>query len=99
MDRVSEQLRRNATTAEKEIDEVFNRVLRLLEDNRNSLKGEVKAVVWERNKEISAEKDEIQLKQTRLVTTLQMATEVVQTGSEYDLALVFSSLKSNLTTL
>ena len=62
VDRVSEQLRRNATTAEKEIDEVFNRVLRLLEYNRNRLKGEVKTIVSERKKEIGAEKDEIQLK-------------------------------------
>ena len=69
VDRVSEQLRRNATTAEKEIDEVFNRVLRLLEDNRNRLKGEVKTIVSERNKEIQAEKDDIQLQRTRLVTT------------------------------
>ena len=99
VDSVSEQLKRNATTAEKEIDEAFNRVLRLLEDNRNRLKGEVKEIVSEGNKEIGAEKDEIQLQQTRFVTTLQMATEVVQTGSEYDLALVFSSLKSNLTEL
>ena len=99
VDNVSEQLKRNAITAEKGIDEAFNRVLRLLEDNRNRLKGEMKTIVSDKNKEIDVEKDKIQFQQTGLITTLQMATEVVQTGSEYDLALVYSSLKSNLTTL
>ena len=59
----------------------------------------MKTIVSERQKQIDAGKDEIQLQETRLLTTLQMATEVVETGSEYDLALVFSSLKNNLTTL
>ena len=99
VDGVSEQLERNARTAEEEINKAFNRALRLLEDNRNRLRGEVKTIVSKRKKQIQAEKEEVQLQQIRLMTTLQMATEVVQTGSEYDLALVFSSLKSNLTTL
>ena len=99
VDKVSEQLERNAATAEEEIDVAFNRALTLLEDNRNKLKGEVKTTVSERMKQCNAHKDEIQFQRTRLLTTLQMATEVVQTGSEYDLALVYSSLKSNLTTL
>ena len=99
VDKVSGQLERNAATAEEEIDEAFNRALELLEDNRNKLKGEVKTTVSERMKQCNAHKDEIQFQRTRLLTTLQMATEVVQTGSEHDLALVYSSLKANLTTL
>ena len=99
VDSVSEQLERNAATAEEEIDEAFNRALKLLEDNRKKLKGEVKTTVLERMKQCNAHKDEIQFQRTRLLTTLQMATEVVQTGSEYDLALVYSSLKTNLRTL
>ena len=99
VDSVSVQLERNAVKAEEEIGKAFNRALSLLEDNKNMLMGEIKTTVSERKKLIDAEKDEIQHQETRLVTTLQMATEVVQTGSEYDLAPVYSSLKTNLDAL
>ncbi|XP_072045817.1 E3 ubiquitin-protein ligase TRIM71-like [Amphiura filiformis] len=47
-------------------------------------------------KQIEAQKESLQMQQTRLQTALQMATEVTQTGSDHDLALVFTSLKDNL---
>ncbi|XP_072044813.1 uncharacterized protein [Amphiura filiformis] len=50
-------------------------------------------------KQIEAQKESLQMQQTRLQTALQMATEVTQTGSDHDLALVFSSLKDNLSQL
>ena len=88
-----------AAIAEEEITKSFNRARSLLEDNRNRLKEKVKKTVSERKKQIKVEKDAIQLQQTRLVTTLQKATEVVQVGSEYELAQVYLSVKSDLTSL
>ena len=99
VDSVSVQFERNAVKAEEKIDKAFNRALSMLEDNKNMLMGEIKTIVSERKKQIDAKKDEIQHQETRLVTTLQMATEVVQTGSEYDLAPVYPSLKTNLDAL
>ncbi|XP_072019603.1 E3 ubiquitin-protein ligase TRIM56-like [Amphiura filiformis] len=96
---VSDQLNTNATKAKAEIDESFNKALKLLEDNRDQLKGEVDKAEAVAKKQLDAQTDEIQVFQTRLQTALQMATEVVKTGSDYDLALIYTSLKTNLTEL
>ena len=93
------QLERNAIKAEEEIDKAFDIALSLLEDNKNMLTSEIKTAASERKKQIDEEKDEIHHQETRLLTTLQMASKVVQTGSKYDLVPVYSSLKTNLTEL
>ena len=99
VDSIVNKLEQNAKTTEAEIDQAFQKAMRLLEENRRRLKGELKTVEAERRKQLDAQKDEIQFQQTRLLTTLQMASEVTQTGSDYDLALAYSSLKTNLTEL
>ncbi|XP_072018283.1 E3 ubiquitin-protein ligase TRIM56-like [Amphiura filiformis] len=96
---VSNQLNKNATKAKVEIDESFNKALKLLEDNRDQLKREVDKAAAVTKKQLDAQTDEIQVFQIRLQTALQMATEVVKTGSDYDLALIYTSLKTNLTEL
>ncbi|XP_072018579.1 uncharacterized protein [Amphiura filiformis] len=103
IDSVLDQLVKNAATAEAGIDESFNEAMELLtaqlEDSRDQLKGELMKAASDRQKQLDAQKDEVMIRQTRLQTALQMATEVVKTGSDYDLALIFTSLKTNLTEL
>ena len=99
IDNVVDHLDGSAKTTEADIDKAFQKALQLLEDSRKRLKSEVKTIVSEKKKNLEAQKDEIQFQQTRLLTTLQMAYEVTQTGSDYDLALAYSSLKTNLTEL
>ena len=99
LDNVVDHLDGSAKTTEADIDKAFQKAMQLLEDSRKRLKSEVKTIVSEKKKNLEAQKDEIQFQQTRLLTTLQMASEVTQTGSDYDLALAYSSLKTNLTEL
>ncbi|XP_072019229.1 E3 ubiquitin-protein ligase TRIM45-like isoform X2 [Amphiura filiformis] len=99
IDSVLDQLVENAATAEAGIDESFNEAMKLLEDSRDQLKGELTKAASDRKKQLDAQKDEIMIQQTRLQTALQMANEVVKTGSDYDLALIYTSLKTNLTEL
>ncbi|XP_072047252.1 E3 ubiquitin-protein ligase TRIM56-like [Amphiura filiformis] len=99
IENVTDLLEKDGIAVDAAIDRSFNRALKLLEDERKELKGEVKKAVSDKGKHLNAQKDEVQLKQTRLQAALQMATEVVKTGSEYDLALIFTSLKTNLTEL
>ena len=98
-DNVVDHLDGSAKTTEADIDKAFQKALQLLEDSRKRLKSEVKTIVSEKKKNLEAQKDEIQFQQTRLLTRLQKAYEVTQTGSDYDLALAYSSLKTNLTEL
>ncbi|XP_072018762.1 uncharacterized protein [Amphiura filiformis] len=91
----SDELNTNATKAKEEINESFNKALKLLEDNRDQLKIEVDKAAAIKKEQLDAQMDEIQVLQARLQTALQMATEVVKTGSDDDLALV-STLKTNL---
>ncbi|XP_072018869.1 E3 ubiquitin-protein ligase TRIM56-like [Amphiura filiformis] len=99
IENVTDLLEKDGPSVDAAIDASFNRALKLLEDERKQLKGEVKKAVSDKRKHLDAQKDEVQLQQTRLQTALQMATEVVKTGSDYDLALIYTSLKTNLTEL
>ena len=98
IENVGDLLDKDGRSAYAKIDESFEKALKLLNDQRKQLKEEVKKAVSEKKKQLESQKDEVLLQQTRMQTSTQMATEVVTTGSDYDLALTYSSLKTNLTT-
>ena len=96
-------LEENAKLAQKKIDATFDEYKKnfdkMLEQKRKAEKSEVKQAVSQRKKQLEAETDDIQLQQTRINTALQMASEITQSGSNYDLAVAFLSVKGTLTQL
>ncbi|XP_072021545.1 uncharacterized protein [Amphiura filiformis] len=77
-------------------EELRKQILAEIQQKEIDMEAQITKAAVENIKQIDAQKDSLQLQQTRFETALQMASEATQTGSDHDLALVFSSLKSSL---
>ncbi|XP_072021559.1 E3 ubiquitin-protein ligase TRIM71-like [Amphiura filiformis] len=100
VDKVRYNLQKSEKKAKDDLlqaaEELRKQVLAEIRQKEIDMEAQITLAAAENIKQIDAQMDSLQLQQTRFETALQMASEVTQTGSDHDLALVFSSLKSSL---
>ncbi|XP_072046443.1 E3 ubiquitin-protein ligase TRIM71-like [Amphiura filiformis] len=98
-EQVQHNLEKNLVKAKAEIHQAADAARDRITQKEKKQEAELSQAAAVSKKQIEAQKESLQMQQTRLQTALQMATEVTQTGSDHDLALVFPSLKNNLSQL
>ncbi|XP_072045854.1 E3 ubiquitin-protein ligase TRIM71-like [Amphiura filiformis] len=95
-DQVLHNLEKSLEKAKAELHQAADAARDKITQKEKEQEAELSQAAAVSTKQIEAQKESLQMQQTRLQTALQMATEVTQIGSDHDLALVFSSLKDNL---
>ncbi|XP_072031406.1 E3 ubiquitin-protein ligase TRIM71-like [Amphiura filiformis] len=98
-DEVKGNLDRALNEAKAGIDKAFNGLVSMLKIKQADLSTQLHFAGLERKKQIDVARDSLVLQHTRLNSALQMSKHVTETGSDYDIALVYSSLKNSLTQL
>ena len=93
---VFKDIEENNTKLREQLHEVSESFIANITSKVKSIEDEVNQMTVTNRKHISSQKDYLAIQQTRLCTALQMANEVTQTGSDYDIAAVYTSLKNNL---
>ncbi|XP_072050086.1 uncharacterized protein [Amphiura filiformis] len=103
VDKVRNELQKGVEKAKADLhlaaEEFRKKVLAQIQQKEIDIEGQITQAATENINQIDAQKDILQLQQIRLQTPLQMASEVTQSGSDNDFALIFSSLKSCLNQL
>ncbi|XP_072050640.1 uncharacterized protein [Amphiura filiformis] len=102
-----EQVRNNLQKSEQKAkadlhqaaEELRTKVLAEIQQREIEMEAQITQAAAENIKQIDTQKDRLQLQQIRLQTPLQMVSEMTQSGSDNDFALIFSSLKSNMSHL